>query len=220
MRVLVACEFSGVVREAFRRRGHDAWSCDLIPTLRPSPYHHVGDVRQWAHTKPWDLVIAHPVCKFLTNSGVKHLYKGGKKINGRDELRWASMREGADFLLWFLDGPWEMVCVENPIMHGHAKDYCLNERGFDLDAIDQQILHPWEFGHPESKATRIWRRNLPKLQPTKNVYDLMMRLPANQRNRVHYESPGVKNGLTREQRRSIFFEGWADAMAEQWGGLR
>lgn len=106
MNVLVACEFSGIVRHAFRKRGHNAWSCDLLPTEDGSNFHFQDDVRNVAGQHTWDLVIAHPPCTFLSNSGVKHLYINGKKVNGRDEARWQAMRDAADFFLWFLNGLW------------------------------------------------------------------------------------------------------------------
>lgn len=203
MRVLVACEFSGVVREAFRRRGHEAWSCDLLPADDGSEHHYEGDVR-WLldGEKPhWDLLIAHPPCTFLCNSGVRWLY-GGKGIVP-DAARWKSMNEAADLFKWlYYDSGVQHVALENPIMHRHALDAIFCHRP---ERFERQIVHPWQFGHPETKATALWLRNLPLLQPTNIVEG---RQP-----RVHHESPGPD----RWKRRSITYQGIADAMADQWG---
>jgi len=202
MRVLVACEFSGVVREAFRRRGHQAWSVDLLPPADGSLYHEQGDVR-WilAHPKDYpafDLLIAHPPCTYLCNSGVRWLYKQG--TTKRIESRWAAMEEAVKLfgLLWA--SPIPRVAIENPIMHKHAAEL------INMGKPDQ-IIQPWQFGHPETKATCLWLRNLPLLQPTNIVEG---RTP-----RVHHESPGPD----RWKRRSITYQGIADAMAEQWGSF-
>ena len=210
MRVLVACEFSGVVREAFRRRGHDAWSCDLIPALDGSPYHIQGDVL--VHLRNgWDRMIAHPSCRYLTRSGLRWITSPPKNPKPGvlyGEARRQAMEEALDFVLRLWDAPIEQVCIENP--RG-----VLGWRWREPD----QVIHPWQFGHPEEKETCLWKRGLCDLRPTKDVFEEMMRLPKKQRCRVHWESAGVRNGLTREQRRSITFPGWADAMGEQWGGL-
>ena len=147
MRVLVACEFSGVVRDAFRARGHDAVSCDLLPSERPGP-HIVGDVRAILHDG-WDLLIAHPPCTFLANSGAKHLYLGCRRENGAAGDRWANLGHAAAFFLDMLRAPIPRIAVENPIMLGHVR------RLFDIPAPSQTI-QPWQFGHPETKATCLW----------------------------------------------------------------
>ena len=147
MRVLVACEFSGVVRDAFRARGHDAVSCDLLPSERPGP-HVVGDVRDILHDG-WDLLIAHPPCTFLANSGAKHLYLGCRRENGAAGDRWANLGHAAAFFLDMLRAPIPRIAVENPIMLGHVR------RLFDIPAPSQTI-QPWQFGHPETKATCLW----------------------------------------------------------------
>ena len=163
MKVLVACEFSGVVRDAFIERGHDAVSCDLIQSERHGP-HIVGDVSNHLGDG-WDLLIAHPPCTYLANSGVSWLVRGGV-VN---RTRWELMVSAARFFqkLWLCDI--ERVCIENPVMHKHAKHaagiaYCYDTSEY------KQIIHPWMFGHPESKATCLWLRNLPKLKETNNVY--------------------------------------------------
>lgn len=204
MKVLVACEFSGVVRRAFRERGHDAWSCDLVSSLDHSRYHIKDDALYVARNDNWDLMIAHPECRFLSNSGVKHLYINGRKENGREPIRWGEMQEAALFFVKLLNMKHiPKRCIENPVQHRYTKQLIRVE--------PSQSVQPWMFGHGEIKRTCFWLVNLPLLKAT-NVVD--GRVP-----RVHYESPGMKNGLTRSQRRSIFFPGIADAMAEQWGNL-
>lgn len=201
MRILVACEFSGIVRSAFRRQGHDAWSCDLPPALDGSPYHlkrdvlgHLGD--------GWDLMIAHPPCDRLLVSGALHWHKWRSR-----EMDFAQQRAIVFFMSLAL-APIPRIAIENPkgIMNTVWRP-------------PDQWIHPWQYGHMETKETCIWLKGLPCLMPTDDVHEAMMRLPPRKRNRVHHESPGVKNGLTRSQRRSIFFPGWADAMASQWGTL-
>lgn len=190
MRVLVACEFSGVVREAFRSRGHDAWSCDLIPAQDRSPHHYQKNALEIAAmTIPeWDLMIAHPPCTYLAVSGARW-WKDRQKE--QEDARW--------FFISLAVIPIERIAIENPIG--------IMSRWRKPD----QIIQPWQFGHPETKATCLWLKGLPKLQPTAVVEG---REP-----RVHHESPGMKNGLTRQQRRSITLTGIAEAMAEQWGGV-
>jgi hypothetical protein len=199
MRVLVACEFSGVVREAFRRRGHDAWSCDLLPSLDNSPHHFQGDVRSmidWA-TPEWDLMIAHPPCDRLLVAGALHWKK------------WQASCEQQRAIVFFMQlalSTIPKVCIENPI---GIMSTCW--RGPD------QIVDLWMFGEPEQKRTCLWLRGIGPLKETNNVREEMMALPKSEREKVHYESPGIKDGLTRSQRRSILRPGFAEAMAEQWG---
>lgn len=197
MRVLVACEFSGIVREAFRQRGHDAWSCDLLAAEDNSRYHRQSDVRELlADGRRWDLLIAHPPCTYLCNSGVRWLYQGGKGTTP-DPARWDGLRKAATFFELFLRGnDIPRVAIENPIMHRHATEL--------INARADQIVQPWQFGHGEIKATCLWLRNLPPLQPTQVV--------DGRRGRVHFESPGPD----RWKNRSRTYQGIADAMADQW----
>src|SRR5690606_13666757 len=197
MRVLVACEYSGVVRDAFLARGHDAMSCDLLPTDSPGP-HYQGDVRDVLFDG-WDLMIAHPPCTYLTNSGVRWL-----KDNPE---RWELMKEGAEFFRMLLNAPIPMRAIENPIMHGHAVQI--------IGRRQDQVVQPWMVGHTEQKATGLWLENLPLLQPTDNVREEMMALPKKERNRIHYMSPGKD----RWKLRSTTYQGIAEAMADQWGSL-
>jgi hypothetical protein len=198
MKVLVACEYSGTVREAFRAKGHFAISCDLLPADDGSKYHYQGDVFGIVNNG-WDLMIAHPPCTFLTNSGVCHLHT--------DESRWEKMSQGAEFFKAILEVNIPRICVENPIMHKYAKEVI----GYGYS----QIVQPWMFGHTESKATCLWLKNLPPLTETNNVKTEMMKLPDNQRQRLHYLPPGPD----RWKLRSKTFEGLANAMADQWGSL-
>lgn len=196
MRVLVACEFSGAVRDAFAAKGHDAWSCDLLPSER-NGQHIQGDAVQLAYGWKWDLLIAHPPCTYLCNSGVCHLKT--------DFERHERMKLGAEFFKKLLNAPVKKVVIENPIPHKYA-----------LQIIGQkysQIIQPYRFGHPESKATCLWLRGLPPLMPTRDWKAKMQELPKSQQQRLHYLSPGSE----RAKERSRTFQGIADAMADQWG---
>jgi hypothetical protein len=197
MKVLVACEYSGIVRDAFLDMGHDAWSCDLLPTEKNSNRHIVGDVREILNDG-WDmLMVAHPPCTRLCNSGVRWLHKppAGKTV---DQI-WAELRDGADLFsdLWNADIP--KICMENPVMHRHAKALIRNYQEF------AQSVQPWQFGHGEIKRTCLWLKNLPLLKPTNIV--------SGRTARVHRMPPGPD----RWKERSRFFPGIARAMAEQWG---
>lgn len=195
MRVIVKGEFSGVIREAFRRRGHDAWSNDLLPAEDGSKFHIIGDGRLIGGE--WDLTIWHPTCTFLCNSGVKWLYKGGRKRNGLDTERWNAMRSAADFFLEALEEDTDKLVVENPVMHGHAARL--------VNVPYTQIIQPWQFGHGEIKKTCLWLRGVKPLIPTNIV--------SGRKPRVHYASPGPE----RWKERSRTLQGIGDAMAEQWG---
>jgi hypothetical protein len=198
LRVLIACEFSGKVREAFRKRGHDAYSCDLIPALDGSPYHYQQNVLEVIESKRWDLMVAFPPCDRLLGAGALHW--------GKWSANPFEQQKAIVFFMQLALSPIAKVAVENPvgIMSTVWRE-------------PDQKINPWQFGHPEQKKTCIWLRGLEPLKPTNDVYQQMMQLPASVRERVHYESPGIKNGLTRSQRRAIMFQGIADAMAEQWG---
>lgn len=199
LRVLVACERSGVVRTAFRELGHDAWSNDLEPADDGSRFHIQGDAVRAAYAGGWDLIIAHPECTYLANSGAKHLYAGMNKANGPEADRWARMGAAALFFRQMLDAPARMVAVENPIMLGHPK------RLFDIPD-PTQIIQPWQFGRGETKATGLWLRGLMPLRPTDIV--------EGREQRVFRMPPGPD----RKKDRSRTYEGIARAMASQWGG--
>lgn len=197
MKVLVACEFSGVVRRAFRALGHDAWSCDLLPSEDDSAHHIQGDCLS-ALTAGWDLMIAHPPCTYLCNSGVRWL-SDGKTLNpDRHKL----MMAGCDLFAALYHAPIPRIAVENPIMHRYAKDYL--QSAWKIPS-QSQLIQPWQFGHGETKATCLWLRGLPLLKPTSIVSG---RKPV-----VHHMSPGPD----RQRLRSITYAGIAKAMSEQWG---
>jgi hypothetical protein len=197
MRVLVACERSGVVRRAFRALGHEAWSCDLADADDESRWHIQGDAIRAAHGN-WDLLIAHPECTYLANSGAKHLYAGMNAANGPNPDRWAQMGAAAAFFLAMWNAPVPHIAVENPIMLGHPR------RLFNIPE-PTQIIQPWQFGHGETKATCLWLKGLPPLVPT-NIVE-------GREQRVFRMAPGPD----RKKDRSRTYEGIAAAMADQWG---
>jgi len=195
MRVLVACEFSGVVRDAFTALGHDAWSCDLLPSERPGK--HIQDDVLLYLEDGWDLMIAHPPCTYLCSSGLHW----NKRIPGRDQLTHEAML----FVFSLYDCPIPKVAIENPI-----------GRISTAFRRPDQIIQPFHFGHPESKQTCLWLKGLPKLQPT-NV----LQKPAC--GRWDNQTPTGQNKLgpspTRWAERSRTYTGIAEAMANQWGSL-
>jgi len=197
MKVLIACEYSGRVRDAFTALGHDAMSCDLLPTDTPGP-HYQGDIFD-LDLSSFDLMIAHPPCTYLSNSGVSHLHK--------DPSRWPKMFDGAAFFKMLLNAPIEKIAIENPIMHGYAKTL--------IGGVKQhQVVHPWMFGHTEQKATCLWLKSLSPLVETDNVKSDMLLLPKNERERLFYLPPSPD----RWKIRSTTYQGIANAMAAQWGG--
>ena len=181
-RVLVGCEFSGRVRESFKARGWDAWSCDLLPSEIPGQ-HIVGDVRRALRAASWDLFIVHPPCTFLAVSGARWFAE-----------RRQEQRAALEFVLELLDADVPYIALENPV-------------SVISTAIRKpdQIIQPWQFGHPETKATCLWLKGLPGLSPTGLVSG---RVP-----RVHRMAPGPN----RWRERSRTFSGVAEAMADQWG---
>jgi hypothetical protein len=196
MRVLVACEYSATVRDAFRLKGHDAYSCDLLPTEGDPEWHVQEDARVVANWWTWDLIIAHPPCTRLTKAGVRWLHE-------RD--LWQEMREAAEFFRAFLEVDCPRVAVENPVMHRYATEI--------IGRKQDQVVQPWMFGHPESKGTGLWLKGLPKLEPTNDVKAAAMALTPKERDRMHWAAPGPD----RWKLRSKTYQGIADAMAEQWG---
>lgn len=190
MRVLVACEYSGRVRDAFRALGHDAVSCDLLPSETDGP-HIQGDVTEILRQE-WGMVIAHPPCTRLCNSGVRWLAE-------RD--LWRDMAEGAAFFRACLNANAPRVAVENPVMHRYA----LQAVGCRPDFTVQ----PWQFGDPAKKRTCFWTRGLPPLVPTSTM------TAADARADCHLASPGPD----RWKERSRTYHGIADAMADQWGAI-
>jgi hypothetical protein len=193
VKILAACEFSGVVRDAFAAKGHDAWSCDLLPSERPGQ-HIQGDALEAVHSQSWDLLLFFPPCTYLCNSGVRWLY-GGKGAT-KDEHRWNLMVDAARFFKAFLDAPVPRKAGENPILHRHAIQI--------MGKYYTQIIQPWQFGHGEIKATCPWLQGLPRLRPTDIVNG---RTP-----RVHHATPHPD----RWKERSRTLTGIAQAMADQW----
>ena len=236
MKVLVACEYSGIVRNAFAAKGHDAWSCDILPTESPGN-HFQGDVLEHLD-KGWDLMIAHPPCTYLSNAGARFLYPKGKLNKQRYKLG----LKAKEFFMALYNAPIDKICVENPI----------SSKIFELPKHTQTI-QPYEYGHPFSKNTRLWLKNLPQLKATKNLKEYKPPLPSNTGGKKRGQSysyssitskqssktfksvaeamanqwtiqstkiPGNwfnKGGKDRQKNRAKFFNGFASAMADQWG---
>lgn len=194
MKVLIACEYSGVVREAFRKLGHDAWSCDLLPPDDNSTFHYQGDVVPILN-HGWDLMIAHPPCTYLASSGLHW--------NKKRPERAVLTEEALEFIKTLLNAPIPKIALENPIG-------CISTRIRKPD----QIIQPWQFGDDASKATCLWLKRLPLLVPT-NV------LEGGRKARRANQTPSGQNKLTpspdRWKERSKTYQGIADAMAAQWG---
>lgn len=209
-RILIACEFSGTVRRAFTDRGYDAWSCDLLPAEDRSNRHITGDVRD-VLGDGWDmLIVAHPPCTRLCNSGVRWLSvpPPGKTL----EQMWAELDEGAALFSAMWNAPIARIAVENPVMHRHAKERIENF------APAAQSVQPWEYGDWETKRTCLWLRGLPPLAPTYRTVAAAraaLGMEGEPTARVHRMPPGVD----RAKERSRFFPGIAAAMADQWGPL-
>jgi hypothetical protein len=196
MRVLVACEYSGRVRDAFIRAGHEAMSCDLLPTDQSGP-HYQGDVRDVMHDG-WDLMVAHPPCTYLSVSGMHWTTRG---------LRDPQLTEDAlDFVRLLMDLPIERIAIENPVS-------VISSRIRKPD----QIINPYEFGHDASKKTCLWLKNLPPLKSTQMIEPRIV----NGKKRWGNQTDGGQNKLApsddRWKIRSETYEGIAQAMADQWG---
>ena len=212
MRVLVACEFSGTVRRAFRALGHDAWSCDILPADDGSEHHYQDDIRNvLGRGKPWneplwDLMIAHPPCTYLAVSGMHWTTRG---------LRDPKLTEDAlDFVRLLMDAPIERIAIENPVS-------VISSRIRKPD----QIVQPYEYGHDVSKKTCLWLKNLPKLQPTQMVEPRIVTTPSGKTAKrwgnqcSNYGQDSLPPSPDRWKLRSVTYQGIADAMATQWGKL-
>lgn len=207
MRVLVACEYSGRVRDALRKRGHDATSCDLRPTERPGP-HHQGNVLEILNDG-WDAMIAHPYCTFNTLAGIRwmyhpddtHLPAEQRRRHPAYPNRMDDFLEGVRFFNALKNAPIPRICIENSQPHGLAMQHI---------GRYTQIVQPWMFGEPYTKGAALWLKNLPPLVATHGKSDYERIIPA-----CHHASPGPN----RERERSRTYQGIADAMAEQWGNL-
>ncbi|MNH49297.1 hypothetical protein D3C73_08690 [compost metagenome] len=208
MRVLIGCEFSGVVRRAFAARGHDAWSCDLLPAADGSNRHFVGDVRDHLDGG-WDLLaVFHPPCTRLCNSGVRWLNvpPPGKTL----EQMWADLDEGAALFSDLWNAPIERVAVENPVMHKHARERI---RNYQRPA---QTVQPWWFGEKAFKGTGLYLRGLPSLTPTNR---LTPPKPGTDEHKAWSAIHRAPPSADRWAFRSKTFAGIANAMADQWGDL-
>lgn len=218
IKVLIACEESQAVCVEFRKLGFEAYSCDLLQCSGGHPEWHIkqdvllvikggvftcesGDI---VNIEKWNAMVAHPTCTFLTNSGVCWLYNkdGSKNID-----RWDNLEDGALFFSKLLNADIEFIGVENPIPHKYAIE--LMGRKYD------QLIQPYQFGHPESKATCLWLKGFPKLMETENVKEKWKSLPKNEAQRLHYLPPGPE----RAKLRSKTFKGIAEAIAIQWGNF-
>jgi len=203
MKILVACEFSGIVRDAFRKRGHDAWSCDILPTESGPTYHYQCDVLEILNNG-WNMMIAHPPCTYLSNCGAARLYPQKGVLN---QTRYAKGLCAKEFFMKLYNANIFLIAVENPVP----------TKIFNLPTYSQ-IIQPYEYWHPFSKKTCLWLKGLPNLAPTEIIKE----------NIISWVSGGSKDnyGNKRKQSgtkfrdskmRSKTFQGIADAMAEQWG---
>lgn len=197
MRVLVACECSGIVRDAFIRKGHEAYSCDLEPSEIDGP-HYQTDVKNVLGQWHWDLIIAHPPCTYLTVAAARWLY------DERYPNRKKDMEEAAKFFMMFFDWA-DKVAVENPI-----------GRMSTLYKKPNQIIQPYQFGHDATKATCLWLKNLPELKPTKIVEPTYVTTKTGKRFSKWYWETSCLPHKDRAKERSRTFTGIAEAMAEQW----
>ena len=195
MKVLIACEYSGIVRDAFTAKGHDAWSCDMLPTESPGN-HFQGDVLEHLD-KGWDLMIAHPPCTHLAVSGARWFTEGKKP--------WSLQEEALDFVRKLLAAPIDKIALENPVSVISTKIRKPN-----------QIIQPFEYGHDVTKRTCLWLKNLPNLKPTKIVKPDIVLVNGKKMSRMHYESFKLPS-KERSKVRSKFYTGIAQAMAYQWG---
>lgn len=195
MKVLIACEYSGVSRRAFEALGHDVISADFEPADDGAANHYQGDVFDLIGKQHFDLMVAHPPCTDIAVSGAAWFKE--KIADGRQQ-------SALDFVQRLMDAPIERIAIENPVSVISSK----------IRKPDQ-IIQPWMFGHMEQKATCLWLKNLPKLVETKNVKAEMMFLPKRERERLHYLPPSP----TRWKERSRTYPGIAEAWAAQWGSL-
>lgn len=194
MRVLVACEYSGVVRDAFAKKGHDAWSCDLLPTESPGKHFQDDVLEHIGHGWCWDLLIAHPPCTYLSNAGARFLYPKG--VLNQERLQLGLEAKKLFMNLW--EAPIKKICIENP---GPSS-------AFELPRYSQ-VIQPFEFGHPVRKRTCLWLKGLPPLMPTAIMETRQStKVAGNWFN---------KGGQDRQKNRAKTFQGIADAMAAQWG---
>lgn len=211
MKIIIGCEYSGTVRDEFLKRGHEVISCDILPTEKPGP-HFQGDIFELLQSS-WgldlDLFIAHPPCTRLCNSGVLRLYKGGKKANGIDPVKWREMEEGAAFFKALYNWPSKGFVGENPVPHSYAVER--------IGAKYSQTIQPYEFGEDASKKTCLWLKNVPLLKKTSRYPGRIV----NGREVWSNQTDSGQNNLgpsdDRAKLRAKTYDGIARAMAEQWG---
>lgn len=205
MKVLVACEYSGVVRDAFRARGHDAWSCDLLPCDRDPAFHYQRDVLEIIQGGVWDLMISHPPCTYLTVTGNRWFRS---EYADRYPDRPRQREEAVAFFMALANAPIPKIAIENPVS-------VIASRWRKSD----QVIQPWQFGDPQIKKTCLWLKNLPKLVPTKIVEPQYVEYKSSTKKKGTSKYPilwaGGSKGAWKE--RSKTFQGIADAMAAQWG---
>lgn len=199
MRILVACEYSGRVRDAFRAAGHDAWSCDLLPCDADPAYHIQGDVVPLLG-QGWDLMVAHPPCTYLCSSGLHW----NKRVEGRQ----AKTEAALDFVRTLLSCPIPRVAIENPVG-------CISTRIRKPD----QTIQPWQFGHDASKATCLWLKGLPLLRPTAIISPRMVDGKPRWANQTDSGQNRLGPSADRWKIRSETYSGIATAMAHQWINL-
>lgn len=198
MKILIACEESQTVCKAFRKLGHEAYSCDMKECSGGKPEWHIkGDVREVLNQE-WDMIIAFPTCTYICNSGVCHLHT--------DKSRWAKLDKACEFFNLFLNHPCKRIAIENPVPHKYAIERFYQNRKYS------QTVQPYHFGHPESKRTCFWLKGLPNLVHTDDVKHIYDTLPKKEAQRIHYLSPGPERAALR----SKTFQGIGDAMASQW----
>lgn len=203
MKILIGCEYSGRVRDAFKKKGHNVTSCDLLPTERKGK-HYQGDVWDIYYDR-WDLMFFFPTCTYMCNSGVRWI--SDKDGNVHDHVRYKKTVSAAIFARDLLNKhhSCKKIGFENPVMHHWASDVI----GFG----PSQTFQPWHFGHKEIKRTCLWLKGLPPLVPTNIVGPRPKNVPYSEWAKVHYASPGPD----RWKERSRTYEGVAKAMADQWG---
>ena len=211
MKILVACEYSGTVRDTLTKKGHDVTSCDILPTDVPGK-HYQGDVTDILNDG-WDMMIGHPPCTFLTVTGNKWFYHPDDKELPLDERRpnpkfpnrRADREEGVDFFMLLANAPIDKICIENPvgIMSTRWRK-------------PEQIIQPYEYGHTEAKKTCLWLKNLPNLVPTKIVEPEYVTFKSGKRMAKWYCDAASLPKQERMKLRSKTFQGIADAIADQW----
>lgn len=215
MKILIACEFSGVVRDEFRKIGHDAFSCDLLPSRGGvyKKYHYQCNVEEILY-QHWDMIIAHPPCTRLCNSGVLRLYKNSKREYGIDPMKWKEMLEAAKFYKLFLSRKDKVkhIAIENPIMHKYAiKAIGLKKK--------PQYIQPNQFGEDASKKTGLILFNLPELIPTEYFPPRLVDGKPRWGNQTDSGQNKLGPSETRGSDRAVTYPGIAKAMADQWGYL-